>query len=49
MAFRGVDLNEVGVYPEALGQVPELARNYWILPFAFNKEKSTLSVAMQST
>ncbi|MCA9372538.1 type II/IV secretion system protein [Candidatus Woesebacteria bacterium] len=44
-----VDLNEVGVYPEALGQVPEtVARNYWILPFAFNKEKSTLSVAMRN-
>ncbi len=44
-----VDLNEVGVYPEALGQVPEtVARNYWMLPFTLNKEKNTLSVAMRN-
>ena len=44
-----VDLNEVGVYPEALAQVPEtVARNYWMLPFALNKDKNTLSVAMRN-
>lgn len=44
-----VDLNEVGVYPEALAQVPEaVARNYWMLPFTLNKDKNTLSVAMRN-
>lgn len=44
-----VNLNEVGIYPEALAQVPEgVARSYWLLPFSLNKDKNILSVAMRN-
>lgn len=43
-----VKLNEVGVYPEALNQLPEgAARHYAMLPFAYDKANGTLSVAMK--
>ena len=44
-----VDLNQIGVYPEALSQVPEaVARSYWVLPFVVDKEAKKLSVAMRN-
>ena len=43
-----VKLSDVGVYPEALNQLPEgAARHYAMLPFAYDKEQGTLSVAMK--
>lgn len=43
-----VKLSEVGVYPEALNQLPEgAARHYAMLPFAYDKANGTLSVAMK--
>ncbi len=42
-----VSLAEIGAAPEALNQVPEgVARRYLLLPFAIDKAKRTLSVAM---
>jgi type IV pilus assembly protein PilB len=42
-----VSLSEIGAAPEALNQVPEgVARRYVLLPFAIDKSKRTLSVAM---
>jgi type IV pilus assembly protein PilB len=44
-----VRLSETGIFPEALNQLPEgVARNYSMLPFAYDKEEKTLSVAMQN-
>lgn len=44
-----VDLSETGIFPEALTQIPEgVARSYAMLPFAFNKQERTLSVAMRN-
>lgn len=44
-----VNLSEIGVFPEALSQVPEnIARHYWLLPFAVNKDDKTMSVAMNN-
>lgn len=43
-----VNLDEVGVFPEAINQLPEgAARHYNMLPFAYDKENGTLSVAMK--
>lgn len=43
-----IKLTEVGVYPEAINQLPEgAARHYAMLPFAFDKNDGTLSVAMK--
>lgn len=43
-----VKLEEIGVSPEALTQLPEgVARRYFMLPFALNKKENTLSVAMK--
>lgn len=43
-----IKLEEVGVSPEALTQLPEgVARRYFMLPFALNKQDHTLSVAMR--
>src|SRR5690606_28324698 len=42
-----IDLEEVGVSPEAITQLPEgVARRYFMLPFALNKQDNSLSVAM---
>lgn len=42
-----ISLNEIGAAPEALNQIPEgVARRYLLLPFAIDKAKRTLSVAM---
>ncbi len=42
-----VDLDEIGVSPEALNVLPEsVARRYSMLPFAFNKQERELRVAM---
>ncbi len=42
-----VDLDEIGVSPEALGELPEsVARRYDMLPFAYNKRDRELKVAM---
>ncbi len=44
-----VDLDEIGVSPEALIQLPEgVARRYAMLPFSLNKTDNTLSVAMRN-
>jgi type IV pilus assembly protein PilB len=44
-----VRLSETGIFPEALNQIPEgVARNYSMLPFAYDKEEKTLSVAMRN-
>lgn len=46
-AIPMVTLEEIGVSPEALTQLPEgVARRYGILPFALNKQENTLWVAM---
>lgn len=43
-----IKLTDVGVYPEAINQLPEgAARHYAMLPFAFDKSDGTLSVAMK--
>lgn len=43
-----IRLSEVGVFPEAINQLPEgAARHYAMLPFAFDKNEGTLSVAMK--
>ena len=43
-----IKLSEVGVFPEAINQLAEgAARHYAILPFAYDKAKGTLSVAMK--
>ncbi len=43
-----VSLDEIGVSPEALTQLPEgVARRYLMLPFALDKQQNTLSVAMR--
>lgn len=42
-----ISLNEIGVAPEALNQVPEgVARRYSVLPYNIDKAKRTLSIAM---
>jgi type IV pilus assembly protein PilB len=42
-----VDLAEIGVSPEALNFLPKLvAERYLLIPFAYNREKNELSVAM---
>ncbi|PIY80503.1 MAG: type II secretion system protein GspE [Candidatus Pacebacteria bacterium CG_4_10_14_0_8_um_filter_42_14] len=42
-----VNLNEIGVYPEAINQLPEgSARHYKMLPFSLEKEHGLLKVAM---
>lgn len=42
-----VKISETGISPEALKYLPEgVARRYHMLPFAVNKQDSTLSVAM---
>lgn len=42
-----ISLSEIGAAPEALNQIPEgVARRYLLLPFAIDKTKRTLSVAM---
>jgi len=42
-----VTLSEIGAAPEALTQIPEgIARRYLLLPFAIDKPKRTLSIAM---
>ncbi len=43
-----VDLDQIGVSPEAISQLPEgVARRYGMLPFALDKNENTLSVAMR--
>lgn len=43
-----IKLSEVGVFPEAINQLPEgAARHYAMLPFTFDKSMGTLSVAMK--
>ncbi|MBP7768477.1 Flp pilus assembly complex ATPase component TadA [Candidatus Woesebacteria bacterium] len=43
-----IKLSEVGIFPEALNQLPEgAARHYAMLPFTFDKTEGTLSVAMK--
>ncbi len=43
-----IKLSEVGVFPEAINQLPEgAARHYAMLPFTFDKSAGTLSVAMK--
>jgi len=43
-----VKMTEVGTYPEAINQLPEgSARHYQMVPFAYDKEQGTLSVAMK--
>jgi len=43
-----IDLDEIGVSPEALTLLPEgVARRYGMLPFALNQQENTLSVAMR--
>ncbi len=43
-----IKLSEVGVFPEAINQLPEgAARHYSILPFTYDKRDGTLSVAMK--
>jgi len=42
-----ISLSEIGAAPEALNQLPEgVARRYMLLPFALDKAKRTLDVAM---
>lgn len=44
-----IDLDEIGVSPEALTLLPEgVARRYAMLPFALSKQENTLSVAMKN-
>ncbi len=44
-----VSIAEIGVSPEALNTLPEgVARKYNMLPFAIDKQKNSLSVAMQN-
>ncbi len=41
------EINQIGVSPEALNLIPEsVAKRYQVLPFAVDKEKRILSVAM---
>lgn len=43
-----IKLSEVGTYPEAINQLPEgSARHYQMVPFVYDKEHGTLSVAMK--
>lgn len=43
-----IRLSEVGTYPEAINQLPEgSARYYQMVPFAYDKQAGTLSVAMK--
>lgn len=43
-----IKLAEVGTYPEAINQLPESsARHYQMVPFTYDKQKNTLSVAMK--
>lgn len=43
-----IKLADVGTYPEAINQLPEgSARHYQMVPFAYDKENGTLSVAMK--
>lgn len=47
-AIPFIKLSEVGVFPEAINQLPEgAARHYAMLPFTFDKNEGTLSVAMK--
>lgn len=44
-----VDLSTVGVSPEALSQLPDsIAKQYAVLPFAFDRSSSELSVVMSN-
>jgi type IV pilus assembly protein PilB len=44
-----IKLTEVGTYPEAISQLPEgAARHYKMVPFAYDREQGTLSVAMKN-
>ena len=44
-----VNLSQVGIYPEALGQLSEsLARYYKMLPFVYTAGENSLSVAMEN-
>jgi type IV pilus assembly protein PilB len=44
-----VELNDIGVSPEAISQIPEsVARRYGMLPFMVNKQERSLSVAMSN-
>jgi type IV pilus assembly protein PilB len=44
-----IELNDIGVSPEAISQLPEaVARRYHLLPFLVNKQERTLSVAMEN-
>ena len=44
-----IDLTDTGVQPQALAQVKEtIAKHYGVLPFLFDKEHNTLSVAMRN-
>jgi len=46
-AIPFISLSEIGAAPEALNQIPEgVARRYLLLPFAIDKAKRALSVAM---
>lgn len=43
-----IDIDNIGVSPEALTQIPEgVARRYALLPFAVDKAANTLSIAMR--
>lgn len=43
-----IKMSEVGTYPEAINQLPEgSARHYQMVPFAYDKQEGTLSVAMK--
>ncbi|MDQ5951531.1 MAG: type pilus assembly protein PilB, partial [Patescibacteria group bacterium] len=43
-----IKLADVGTYPEAINQLPEgSARHYQMVPFAYDKQEGTLSVAMK--
>lgn len=43
-----IKMSEVGTYPEAINQLPEgSARHYQMVPFAYDKQDGTLSVAMK--
>lgn len=44
-----INLAETGASPEAISQIPEsVARRYQILPFAIDKQKQQISVAMKN-
>ena len=44
-----ITISEIGVSPEALGQVPAvLAKRYELIPFSLDKARRTLSIAMKN-